>query len=422
MPVGGFELLLHRAARVVDGADVDDSPGAVLVRGCEVIAAGPPERIGRPADARVVEHPDRIVIPALGNAHAHLDLTAIEPAPFDGDFARWLGRIRGFRIASAQTGAHESLELGARLSIAGGVAIVGDIVGQPLGKGDLRILHDAGLDGVGFIEVFGAGRRERTTLDAIDRLVDTLSKGGVGSDQGSPFTLRVGLQPHAPYSTTARVLERALASGFPVSTHLAESVEEVEFCLRGSGPLRELLEEAGAVDPEAKALGIHPVDWLCDALLAVPRRCRPTLAVHLNEVEPRHFARLAEGGVVAVYCPRATAYFGRRGMPWRGLLRAGVAVALGTDGRLCLDTPERISTLDEMRWLAQRDGATLEELIPLATVAVARALGADAGPFTLAPGPKPGLLLVPCGHDPAHGALQRHDPPEWLFRNHPSEP
>jgi len=410
MGAGRGRLRLHRAARVVDGAGVDASPGVLLRDDAEVIAAGPPERIGVPADAEIQEHPDHVLLPALGNAHAHLDLSSMEPEPFDGDFPQWLDRVRRFRAGSDEAGARKSLLLGAELSFRGGVALVGDILGAPLRQRGAEVLGRSGLRGVAFVELFGAGSSEPAALATIDAVI------AMAAGERADKALQLGLQPHAPYSTTAKVMAAALESSLPVSMHVAESHDEVEFCRSGSGAIRRLLEEVGVVSREAPLRGIggHPVRWFCDRLAgrvdAVPR-----LAVHLEEMPIEYAPALAASGAVAVFCPRASAFFGRGGMPWRALRSAGVPVALGTDGRLVLDTPDRISTLDEMRLLARRDGASLVELLPMATTAVARALGSDERPYTLAPGPKPGVLMVEGGGDRAEGVLSGHAPPSWLF-------
>jgi len=403
------EVVLDRASLVIDGAGVDAAPGVVLRRGAAVIAAGEPESIGVPEDARIVEHAAMALLPALGNAHAHLDLSELPPEPFDGDFAAWLARVRDFRRALDVPRARRSTALGAALCRAGGTALVGDIAGAPLGAGAAEVLRESGLEGVSFVEVFGVG----ATSDAALRVID-----GVGRDAASTGGVRLGLQPHAPYSTSDALVDAALRTNVPFSIHLAESADEVEFCRKGGGALRDMLTRFGAAPPEGSWPRMHPVEWFAGALRSAARespRRTPTLAVHLNELEPGHAALLAALGVTAVYCPRASAFFGRRGMPWRELRAAGVRVALGTDGRLCLDTVDRISTLDEVRFLARHSGASLREGLAMATIDVARALGVDPSAYTLAPGRKPGLLLVSCGDDPRRGVIDGDAPPQWLF-------
>ena len=195
--------------------------------------------------------------------------------------------------------------------------------------------------------------------------------------------MRMGLQPHSPYtcglSVYAAAAQLAAHCGVPVSTHLAETLEEIEFVRHGTGPLNEFLRRIGWEEPFVP-LHLHPVD----------ARWRERWVMrHLNDIEEHHL-RLAAWRTTVGYCPRASAYFGHpleRHAPYRHrvMLAAGINVALGTDSILCLDTPDRLSVLDEMR-LAERDGTEAHTLLAMGTVNGAAALGLDPRDFTLAPG------------------------------------
>jgi hypothetical protein len=93
-----------------------------------------------------------------------------------------------------------------------------------------------------------------------------------------------------------------------------------------------------------------------------------------------------------------------------------VRVGLGTDSLLCLDTPDRISVLDDMRLLRRRDGVDGLTLLDMATRSGADVL--DLRPDLVRLGPQvAGLLAVPCSGVDAPGmledALSRSDAPVW---------
>ena len=48
-----------------------------------------------------------------------------------------------------------------------------------------------------------------------------------------------GVEPHAPYSCGIDVYREAFLSGRSVATHLAESIEELEYAMNRSGPIAE---------------------------------------------------------------------------------------------------------------------------------------------------------------------------------------
>ena len=99
------------------------------------------------------------------------------------------------------------------------------------------------------------------------------------------------------------------------------------------------------------------------------------------------------------------------------MLDAGMCVALGTDSLQCLDTPDRISTLDEMRHLHVRDGADPMALLSMATVQGAWALELDPGLVSFSPGPVAGVIAVDISGGRSGGlagVLATRGAPSWV--------
>jgi cytosine/adenosine deaminase-related metal-dependent hydrolase len=265
---------------------------------------------------------------------------------------------------------------------------------------------------VGFVEIFGVGGGCQGGLDRI-AAVAAACEAFI-----SPRT-RPGLQPHAPYSCAPAVYRAAAATGLPLATHLAETPEEIAFTRSGTGPLVDMLRRIGVWNGSITAPGLHPVDLILSILEA-----RPILAAHLNYLDDGHVDRLAASSISVAYCPRASAYFGHpheghRAHRYREMLARGVNVALGTDSMICLDTPGRISVLDDMRFLHRRDATDARTLLRMATLNGARALGWDESLFTFAPGPVAGVLVVDVGEvsraDPLATVLHSDSAPRWLL-------
>ena len=74
---------------------------------------------------------------------------------------------------------------------------------------------------------------------------------------------------------------------------------------------------------------------------------------------------------------------------------------MGTDSIVCLPTDQcdRLSVLDEMGFLHQRDGTDPLTLLRMATVNGARALGVDENLVTLRPGLCVGLVRMDLERD-----------------------
>lgn len=408
---------LYRAAGVVDAAAVRACPGALLVQDGRVVAAGPPQAVTPPADAAIINLPDRVLLPALVNAHAHLDLSHIGPLARTGTFAEWANTVRQRRAVSDDAIA-ASVQHGAALARVGGTAFIGDIAGaRSLAAVDA--LRVSPLRGVSFFETFGIGSRELRAIALLEQIASTVDHDRNG--------VRLGLQPHAPYSCGPSVYQAAARLGLPLSTHLAETREELEFVHSATGPLAEMLRAIGVWDDSISPHGCHPIDLLADVLASAP-----IIAAHLNYIDDAHIEQLAAWPVSVAYCPRASAYFGHgssgdadpdpRPHRYHDMLDAGVNVCLGTDSLLCLDTADRISVLDEMRLLYKRDGTDAMLLLRMATINGARALDVDERSVTFAPGTTAGIISVAVdptdSRDPLTQTLSNANAPEWISSRH----
>lgn len=430
----------------MSGADGWAGPTPIAVDDARLVHLGPPGDPAAPDADGVIDRSGCVLLPGLVNAHAHLDLTGLGPRPHDPDrgFVPWVDMIRTER-PTAPGEIDEAIRLGARLSLAGGVVAVGDILGAAGGRpttAGLGTLAVSPLRGVGFVECFGIGSRTASGVRALDSLAEELRSGCHGlpckpcerpGGQGLPFgpnggthfvgEFRAGLQPHAPNTVSLGLyrhcVELAGRLNLPLATHLAETAEERLFIAEGRGPQRELLERLGIWDDRECAHighGKSPVAHLAGVLGSAP-----FLVAHVNDADDAAIDTLARTNTSVAYCPRASAYFdapGRLGPHrYREMLRAGVNVCLGTDSIVNLDTPGRISVLDDARLLRRRDGVDGRTLIKMMTTNGAAALGLDPAGFLLKQGGRPfGVVAVPVEEaESADGVLNGTGEAELLF-------
>ena len=363
------------------------------------VAVDTPQEVGA-LDGPVIDLPDQLALPPLVNAHAHLDLTDIRDLPFDGSFARWVGAVR-VRRAKAPEAVAAVVREGVMRSVAGGTGFIGDIAGDfgLLALDALRAsAREFGLQGVSYVEVFGIGAASHRGVDFLGRLrgrTDEIRDG-----------IRLGVSPHAPYSCDDAVYAAAAQLGLPTSTHLSETTDEALFTREGSGPFADLLKSFGTWTPDLRGWARSPVERVQPLL-----RGTGAQLVHLNYLSDADLALLvrdagADRACVPVYCPRASEYFrhpepGQAPHRYRELLAAGVPVALGTDSAIVLGDAPTISVLDDMRLLWRRDGTDPMQLLAMATVHGARALGLPTDLVTLPTTSRRGakrLLLLTSGH------------------------
>ena len=424
------QATLYRAAAVRDAAGVEARPGMVLVRGGEIVAAGSAKDVGQAHGEvdRIVELPDLLLLPALVNSHAHLDLTLLGPRPFAGDFSAWLLNVRDQRPQDGPTAA-AAVEQGLRLSAEAGVGHIGDIAAAPAAVlARLAVcpglpgqaLPGAGIGGVSYLEAFGVGHKQKDGFIAVLECLRALPSDKTGYLPHAPIAL--GLQPHAPYSAGLSLYNAlgrfAAERDLRLSTHLAESQDELDFVRSADGPLADLRRRLGKWDDAIVATGAHPVDYLEPEL-----RRGGWLAAHCNYVGDDQVHLLAYTRTSVVYCPTASAYFheprDRDGHPlrhrYRDMIDAGINVCLGTDSILCQDPaqPQPLGILPQMRFLYHRDQTDPMLLLRMATVNGLKAMDLPESAATLQPGSPARLIGVPIDPtDPADAlvqALSRHD-------------
>lgn len=421
-------LIRINAGGAVDGVGTCVAPASLLIE-CEdaaksvhdavtiatrgalrVVHVGEPSR----ADAllrekswsvsRVVDRPGCVLMPGLVNAHTHLDLTHIGPREFDPaqGFTGFIKVVLANRLTE-EAAVVESIRRGVDLSLKGGVVAVGDIGGVIGGQPSLvpyRALRDSVLGGVSYLEFFGLGTNEDANLAALDAMMAAyLEERDLSGMTASSSAVALGLQPHAPYTASPRVFQHAAEIarefGLQLCTHLAETPEEREFIRSATGPFRSFLERVGWWPPsqsvgsisDAAGKGLSAVGYLEKHLCGGHEADGATkyLLAHVNDASDADIALLASGKHSVVYSPRSSSYFRNHEHfghhRYREMLKAGVNVCLGTDSVINLPSSERISTLDEMRFLYRRDGMDARELLAMATVRGARTLGLDESRF-----------------------------------------
>ena len=276
----------------------------VCVSGGEILAVGQ-----GPADFRadtVVEGKDRLLIPGLVNAHTHVYMTMFRGCADDLSFTDWLfGHIDPLESKMTREDCYWATLLGYLEMIASGTTACLDMYVftetalRAAEESGFRTALSRGLTG-GEGDPEGGKRRIREALGEMDGW------------KGNTDRIRFFLGPHAPYTCDPgylrEIADLAEERRLPLHLHLSESVSEQE-------GIRE-------------KYGCTPAEYFDRAGILRPG----TVAAHCVYVSESDMRLMAERGVTAVTNPASNLKLGNGVAPVPDLLRAGVNVALGTDG------------------------------------------------------------------------------------------
>jgi 5-methylthioadenosine/S-adenosylhomocysteine deaminase len=339
-------------------------------------------RITAVGEGRADRHFDEAaILPGFVNAHSHLEYANYagfgDAEPFGPWIATHVERKQRLRpedmLAIARLGVVDSLRSGitttADYAFSGAAATAAE---------------DLGLRAIVYLEVFALDPREAERQWIAKRALVSESQ-----------RVAIGISPHAPYTCSIATYEWCLSLGVPVGTHLAESANETEWLVHGSGPLQ------GIAPMLVAATGLRPVQTL-EPVLGPDLLC-----AHCVEVEPADVALLADRGVPVAHCPRSNALLGCGIAPLTLMLDAGVDVGLGTDSPAStpsFDMFEEMRTAVAMARARDRRAAALpaSRALELATAGAARALRMDDRVGTLTPGKRADLTVVSLAGSPYH--------------------
>lgn len=345
--------LLHDAWVVtMDDAGSEHEDGWVLIGDGAVESVGsgaPPE-----ADERI-DLGGSVVTPGLVNTHHHLYQTLTRAQAQQADLFTWLktlypiwARLDGeAEYAAARTGLAE-------LMLSGCTTVFDHHYVFPKGRQDVvpALLQAAGELGVNL--VLGRGSMDLGESQGglpPDGLVEDRERILDETEQLIQRGVEVAVSPCSPFTVTRELMvesaELARKHGAALHTHLAETVEETDFCqeLYGCTPV-EYLEQLG---------------WLADDVWCA--HC-----VHLSEHE---ITRFADTGTGVAHCPTSNLRLGAGVAPIRELRDAEVRIGLGVDGSASNERGDLFLEVKQALLVARGRGGpeamTVREALRLAT-------------------------------------------------------
>jgi 5-methylthioadenosine/S-adenosylhomocysteine deaminase len=365
---GGTVVTMDASRRVIED-------GAVAVEGGRIVAVGKRSDIVRQYGAReVINATGRAVIPGLVNGHTHVPMTLFRGIADDLDLQEWLTKY--IFPAEAKNVDEEFVRAGARLGLAEMIR------GGTTTFCDMYYFEDAIAE-----ETERAGVRGLLGETLIDFPVPDNKTWPDGMRYTERFVARwkgnrlvtAAIAPHAPYTVSEAHLREVKAfsdrTGAPIVTHVAETRKEV--------------------DDISRDHGARPVEYLARIGFLGPRDVFAH-TVHLTEGE---INLLKQNGVGSVHNPQSNMKLASGVAPVPQMLRAGVAVGLGTDGAASnndLDMWEEMDTAAKLHKLTTGDPKVLtaEEALALATIGGARALHMDSDIGSLETGKRADIVVV----------------------------
>jgi 5-methylthioadenosine/S-adenosylhomocysteine deaminase len=361
VPVEPHDVVLEHHAVAVD----HDRIVAVLPIAQARAAYAPRER---------VELGEHVLIPGLINTHTHNPMTLLRGLADDLPLMVWLQQ-HIWPVEAKVIGpefVRDGVELAVAEMLRGGTTCANENYFFPDAIGaTYRKLGFRAVVGLPVIEFPSAWAK---TQD------EYFERAGETHDSFRDDALiRTAFAPHAPYTVSDESFERirVLADQLDIPVHL------------------HLHETAHEVDEERKKSGLRPFQRLQKLGLVNDR----LIAVHMTQLTDGEMAACAEAGVSVVHCPESNLKLASGFCPAEKLRKAGVNVAIGTDG--CASNND-LDMFGEMRTAALLAKAVAEDAaafdagfaLRAATINAARAIGLEESIGSIEAGKQADLAAV----------------------------
>ncbi len=396
-----MKLIRSRILLTQAGPPIEN--GAVAIKGSEIIAVGRYRDLVDISAEERIDLGESILLPGLINAHCHLDYTGMRcKIPPGKSFCEWLQKI----IALKSTQTHEQY-----------AAAIGEGLNELRRWGTTSVFNIQAVPDI-MIALPVPPLRTWWFHEVMDIrspvCMETFAKDLPNFPERHPDWLGgAGLSPHAPYTTSdslyGAVKFYAEKYALPVTTHLAETREELEMFQEGCGPLFDFLKNVGCSVKKQKS----PLTVLLE------RDLLPfgTILVHMNvlaETDWKILQKYAQNYTI-VHCPKAHAYFNREEFHFERLRKLGINICLGTDS---LASNDSLNVFEEMQLFQRLHRTTEQEALNMVTLYPAKAIGLAGCLGVLAAGAHADLIAFPYSgglKDALPAVLHHAQPIDWTM-------
>lgn len=360
------------------------NPGAVAVRGNQIVAIGTPDDVSqRYTSKHVIDRPNAVLMPGMIDTHTHAPMSLLRAIADDKKLDDWLTNY--IFPAESKNVTPDFVRWGTRLAclemIRAGITTYTDM--YYFEDVEAETAKEAGVRGVLGQTIIGFPAPDHKTwreaLDATEKFMQKYAH----DDLVTP-----AVAPHSIYTLPDEALvashELAVKYGEPLLIHVSETQKERDESLtkRNMTPT-QVLEKLGVLD--GRVVAAHGI-WQDD----------------------NDFRILAKHGTGVAHCPSSNTKLASGVARVVDMLNMGVNVGLGTDGFAgSNDSADLVREMDlaaKLQKVTRLDPTALpaEQALAMATIGGARVLGMQSDIGSIEEGKKADLVIMSLAESTAY--------------------
>lgn len=323
---------------------------------------------------KTVQLDNHVLIPGLVNAHTHNPMTLLRGVADDLPLMTWLEQ-HIWPVEAKVIGpefVRDGIELAIAEMLRGGTTCANENYFFPdVAAATYQRLKFRACVGLPVVEFPTAWAKSRD--EYFERALSVHDEIGEMPLVSSAFA------PHAPYTVSDQSFERmrVLSDQLDIPIHL------------------HLLETAQEVEDSKREFGLRPMQRLQKLGIVNDR----LIAVHMTAVSDAEIELCAEAGVSVVHCPESNLKLASGFCPVEKLRRAGVNVAIGTDGCASNNDLDMFGEMRTAALLAKAVAAdasafSARHTLRAATLGGAKAMGLEDVIGSIEPGKQADLAAI----------------------------
>jgi 5-methylthioadenosine/S-adenosylhomocysteine deaminase len=369
---GGIVVTMDPQRRVIP-------EGTVLLDGSRISAVGDASAGAGEHAHQIVDARGMAVLPGLVNSHTHIGSNILARGLLDDVMLfQWLDTLWKLKVNFTHDDLFAASKVGIAEMLLSGTTTYNEFFDgyDPL----------PGIEAMGQFGMRAAagwcvadGGVYADTAEQSWRDIKRMGELKAAHDGQADGRIHLVIAPHAPYTVSKdlyRETRKAAGEhGLRIHAHLAESPEETRWVREQYNQTSaELFEETGMLGPDV-------------------------IAAHCTQLTPSDVQLLAKHGTSITHCPICNTRMCAGVLPLFEAQKAGITVGLGTDGPASNNS---LDLLGEAKFAASLhkhvsgDATALpaSEVLEMATIRSARAMGLDAEIGSLEVGKKADVILV----------------------------
>jgi cytosine/adenosine deaminase-related metal-dependent hydrolase len=371
-------ILRARIVVTMNGPPIEN--GALFIEGERIAEVGKFSELNTRRAGEVVDLGEQILLPGLINAHCHLDYTCLRgKIPPRDSFTEWIRAINAEKANLSPDDYVASITEGFAEAKRFGTTTIANLTAFP----ELIARIASPIRTWWFAELIDV-REPKRARAIVERALEFLKAEE-----------HWGLAPHALFTASPELYRQCEREAQLLTTHLAESREEMLMFRDKRGPLYEFLTNIGREMSDCgECTPIETFSKVSDSSTSLGMT-RRWMLVHVNEVSENDLKLLvnSQEQFSVIHCPRSHQYFRHAPFQLEKFRKDGFNICLGTDS---LASNSDLSLFAEMR--ALRDShANLSppDILEMVTINSAHALDMGNSLGRLQPGFFADLVAIP---------------------------